>query len=618
MKYISKLIIPVALLIAVYHLANVFWIVQGATHHYLTHIGSLAVFVLLLMLTRREKKATRFLILGLITLTLISMTYIFVNSDRLEMEFGFINSLDMVIGALAFLAFFGVTWLAWGPVLPILSLICLLYFFFGHYIPGALGHPQMPPELVMSWLGMGISAGMFGYLVPLSANTVFLFMVLSGLFGVTKIRDLFLEIGKAAGNVVGAGPGYTAVVGSSLFGTVSGSAMANVIFTGNFTIPSMKARGYSPEHAAAIESSASSGGQIMPPIMGASAFVMAEWIGVSYVDIMVKGFLPAFMYFGAVALGVYLLCRRYKYFPPKEEINTGFIWRVLPIFVLPLGLLTGLLLMHYSPNFSAAVTILFLALLSLIQKTTRPSLKEFMKGIRDGVESGADIAVVMAVVGVISQTIITTGFGPKMAAWVMALAGDKILLVLFITMIMSLIIGTGTPTTAAYILVALVTVPLLIDLGINLYAAHFFCFYFAIFSTITPPVAFTSMAAAKIAGSHWWLTSLEALRLAATAFVIPFALVFAPSLITLKNWDVHTVLELVIFILATVILTMILYGFSLYRLNWVERGIGIASFVLFFTTLITSNYFPATAGLIGMVLVITLPKMRESRQALVN
>lgn len=319
MKSLAKTIAPLAIVIALYHLLSVFIVVQSTANHYLTHIGLLLVYTLLVLLVERKGKAIRLLTLFLLTLALVSMIYVRLESVRLEKYFGFATDLDFVVGIVAIVAVLGVTWLIWGAILPLISLGFALYFFFGHLLPGAFFHSQLPPEFVISYLGMGINAGMFGYLVPISANFIFLFLVLAGLFSATRILDLFFEIGKALGNVARAGPAFVAVIASTLFGMVSGAATANVVFTGSFTIPAMKERGFKPEYAAAIEATSSIGGQIMPPIMGAAAFVMASFIGVPYFDIMLRGFIPAIVYYLLVAFSVYLLCRRYNIYPPQRN-----------------------------------------------------------------------------------------------------------------------------------------------------------------------------------------------------------------------------------------------------------------------------------------------------------
>ncbi len=611
---LDKLTIPIAVIIAIYHVANAFTVLQGSTNHYITHLSSLVIFSLLVLFIQR-KGTTKWIALVLLLFTVVSMSYIWMNSARLEKNIGFCPPTDFFIGILLCIAIIGATWLSWGAALPILTILFAMYFFFGDLLPGPLYHAPLPAEFVMSHLGMGISVGILGYLIPTSANYVFLFMLLAGLFGVTRVLPMFFEVGKWVGNILQGGPAFVAVIASTMFGMISGAAMANVLFTGSFTIPAMKSQGFRPEQAGAIEAAASTGGQIMPPIMGAAAFVMATFLGVPYFDIMMRAFMPAFLYYGLVFFGVYLICRRDNIVAPKDPVNWRLVRRVLPVFGVPLVILVVLLGMNYSAMMGASWAVVALVLMACTTKFTRPSLKELMAGIKDGVIMAASCAALLGAVGIIAQAVITTGLGPKLSAAFMGLAGSNVLAILVLSMILSIILGVGVPTTAAYIMVVLVSVPLLINLGVTPFAAHFFAFYFAVFSTLTPPVALASIAASKLAGSDWIKTSLEGLRLALSAWIIPYVFVYVPELMQFPNIGIKGIIAFVFMIFAGAVAAMTVYAYSTARMNLFEIVLGTVSFFSFFTYYITKNMLLAVPAFACFALVVALPLVRKRAKA---
>lgn len=562
MAWLDKALTPLAVLLFLYHWLNVFVVVQGSAGHYVTHVAAVTLFSLLSRLAAAGSRSAR--IVGALAFIggVIGMLYVRFELDRLERTMGFLTPTDMVMGVLVIGVVLVTTWLIWGPVLPVLAMLFMAYFFFGQRLPGPLGFAGENPEFVMSWLAMGGSAGIFGSMAPVSANYIFLFLVLGGLFVACRVMPMFLEVGKAAGNVARTGPAYTAIIASSLFGTVSGVAVANALFTGTFTIPSMKNRGFKAHQAAAIESAASTGGQITPPIMGAAAFVMASFIGAPYIVIVQKAVVPALLFYAFVALSTYLLCRRINIVVPKERVDIAMILRALPVFVVPLGVLIVLLSLQYSAMYAVAWTIPVLLALSMMQRATRPSLQELLDGVRQGVIQAAHVGVLLGVVGIIAQTIITTGLGAKLSTALLALAGDSLVGILLLGMVISIVLGIGVPTTAAYVLVALVVIPMLVRMGVDLFAAHFFAFWFAVFSTLTPPVAVTSLAASKLAGSHWGATSLEAVRLALAAWLIPFIFIANPALFDFASYTWRELGLLAVLLLTGTALCVVLYRHS--------------------------------------------------------
>ncbi len=573
-KSVDWALVVIGFAMFAYHMFSTQHLFLGAYEHQTVH---LAFILALLFLGAVQRSRTIFGVAFyglLLLLGLAATAYVFVNIGHLEEVIGYPEPTDLVVGILLVVLVVEATRLAWGITLPIVAGIFIAYFLFGHLLPGPLYHRPFTLEYIVSYLSIGLS-GIYGTFLSISANQVFLFVVFGALLGVIKVNDFFFEVGKLAGRAFQGGPGQTAVVSSSLVGMVSGAAVANVAITGAFTIPFMKKVGYRPEFAGAIEATASTGGQLMPPVMGAAAFMMAAFLGVPYADIMVAGILPAILFYWGVMLGVQFLAVREGIRPPLESVDWSLIARRLPLFILPLGVLVVMLLMQYSPPNAAFWAIVLSIGLSYLGKETRPPLIDLVKCLAGGALVGAQIGISLAIVGLIAQTLITTGLGTKVAGLVEAMSAGNIVLALVATMLVSIVLGCGVPTTAAYSLVAIVVVPILVKMGITPLSAHFFAFYFAVISALTPPVALAALAGAGIAGANYFKTSLSAFKLAISGFVIPFLIVYNPVLVLQpKDWE-WAVGSLVAIPIGMTALTAALYGCGLTRFTRTEHLLAV-------------------------------------------
>ncbi|MGE0202523.1 MAG: TRAP transporter permease [Hyphomicrobiaceae bacterium] len=530
------LLLLCGLAMVTYHMVGSQVVLVGYTENQAIHLGFIFALLFLDSAARSGSAAGRLFNLLLMVLGVSAAAYVYFNVQHLEEVVGFPTKLDVVVGVAIVVLVVEATRRGWGIVLPIVAAIFVAYFLFGHMIPGPLNHRHFNFDFVVSYLSIGLS-GIFGQFLAISADQVFLFVVFGSLLSVIKVNDLFFEIGKAAGRIFSGGPGQTAVISSSLVGTVTGAAVANIAITGAFTIPFMKKVGYKPEDAGAIEATASTGGQIMPPVMGASAFLMASFLGVPYATIMAAALIPAILYYWSVVLGVQFLSVKAGIEAPIERVDRALVMRRMPLFLIPLAVMITLLAMHFSPSVAAFWSILLAIALSMLQKDTRPTLSGLAACLAEGAVIGAQIGVSLAIVGLMAQTLITTGLGSKIAGLVELLSAGNLILALILTMVVSLILGCGVPTSAAYGLVAIVVVPALVKLGVAPLAAHFFAFYFAVISAVTPPVALASLAGAGIAGASYMRTSISAFKLAIAGFIIPFLVVFNPAVILEpENW----------------------------------------------------------------------------------
>lgn len=528
---------------------------------------------------------------------LVVTTYMKVNYEHLERVVGTPGTVDMIIGTILVIVVVEAARQAWGPILPIIAILFILYFFFGQHAPWGLAHGGLAVPTIISVLGIGFS-GTLGVFLSVSANFIILFLIFGGLMEVMGIPRLILEVGKLAGRVLAGGPAQTAVVGSSVIGMVTGASVANVALTGVFTIPMMKKTGYSPETAGAIEATASSGGQLMPPIMGASVFVMAVIIGVPYVELMILGFIPALLYYYSVGLGVQVIALKEKISAPKEAIDTKLILKIAPVFLIPLAVIFVLLLMRMSPMYAAFYAIVAALVLCFMRKETRPTWSGLARGFANGAVLGAKIAVILSLVGIISQTLYSTGLGPRFMGLVEALSGGQLALALLMTVIVSIILGCGVPTVGAYILVALIVAPVLVRMGVGIIPAHFFVFYFAIIAALTPPVALAALAGAGIAGGNYWKTSVSAFKLAIAGFILPFFMVYNPVFLLQGGGPLTGALSLIAALIAMAALIAVIYNHFLTPITQWERAAYALCATSSFLYVFTGNYILFALGVL--------------------
>lgn len=421
--------------------------------------------------------------------------------------------------------------------------------------------------------------GVFGTALNTSATYVVLFIFFGAIMseiGMSRfLNDLALAV---AGGSTG-GPAKVSALASGLMGSVSGSTSANVATTGVMTIPLMKSVGYEPAYAGAVECVASAGGQIMPPVMGAAAFLMAQFIGVRYSVIVFAAIIPAILYYLCVWVSVDLRARRLglktlsgDQIPRLSETFKNYGHMALPLAAL----IYFLTIKGFNPIYSAWLAILIAVIVSFFRKSSRLTLKRFCRALENGVKGTLSVAIACACAGIVIGVISLTGFGLVFSMNIFKLAFGIELLALFFAMVASIVLGMGLPTTACYIVTALTLAPALISMGISTLAAHFFVFYFAIMSTITPPVALSSFVAAGLAGSDPLKTGVSAFRLAIAGFIIPFMLVYKPSLLIQGAGAVEIAYSLVIAIIGVSVLAITSEGYIFGPLKVWQRLILLA------------------------------------------
>jgi TRAP transporter 4TM/12TM fusion protein len=469
---------------------------------------------------------------------LISSFYIVFFNEMLSDQYGSLEGTWQYVMAATLLV--GVLEMARRSIklaLPLTATIALLYGMFGHYIPGQFGHQEIPLE---SFLGTLVIAegGIYGSLTGISVNVVAVFVILGAFVGVGEGGNAFMAIStKLAGRLRG-GAAKVSILASAFFGSISGSASANVASTGAFTIPAMKRLGYPPSLAAAVEAVASTGGQIMPPLMGAGAFIMAELLGINYANIMAAAIFPAILFFFTVWIGLDIFAKKYKLVAmSKEEIpELLLVLRLSPFFLLPFGvLLYTLIIADKTPQYAAALAIFVsLALLS-IDREWKVSIKAFLaKFLEACITSSRQIASIASVIicaGIVIGVLNITGVGVKITSAILFLSHGELWLALVLTAVACLILGMEVPTTAAYIICVSVAGPILEEYGLSALHAHLFIFWFALLSTITPPVCGTVFIAAGMAETPWLGVAGTSMKLGIGLYIIPAAFIINGVLI---------------------------------------------------------------------------------------
>jgi TRAP transporter 4TM/12TM fusion protein len=534
-RTLKGLIALIACGMSVYHLTVAFIGAPQALFFRSTHLlfALALVFLMFPGFIKRETARVSWPEWLFIAASIVTIAYIWINHEYLLQRFVFVDdptSHELVLGTIFTLLVLEATRRVIGLALPVTALIFLLY---GIFI--AKSRPEQIVEIMYL-----TTEGIFGPTLGVSAAYVIMFVLFGAFMERTGVGQLFMDFALSLTGHSAGGPGKVAVVSSSLFGTVSGSAVANVLVDGPITIPLMKRTGFRPAFAAAIEAVASTGGQIMPPIMGAAAFVMAEFLGVSYFQVTLWAAIPALLYYVAVFFAVHFEAKRSGLMGlPRSEIPRFVdVMRVrghlfLPILVVLFGLILG-----YSAPLCALAGTLSCVPVALLRKSTRRGIgwRTIWGALEDGAKNSVAVALACACAGIVIGVITLTGAAINFTSVVLSLSKDFLVLALVLTMLAGIILGMGMPTTPAYIVMVSLLVPAIIKLGASPPAAHMFAFYFAILSAITPPVALAVFAAAGLAKANLWESGWAAMRIGAASFIVPFMFIFEPSLLMIGDW----------------------------------------------------------------------------------
>ena len=574
------------------------------------HMFFLLMFTFLLFPTYKTEPLKRkappvwdWLLLGL---TFFSVGYLLLYYTTVAKRGGYLNKTDLAVAFILLAVIFEAGRRACRSLMY-LGLIFLLYNFLGRFIPGDLGHVGFSLKRVLSHMVWG-SQGVFGVGIGVSATYIFLFVLFGAYLkysGFSQfINDVSLTlVGRSAG-----GPAKVAVIASALMGMINGSAIANVATTGTITIPMMKKTGYKKEFAAAVEAVASTGGQFTPPIMGAVGFVMAEFMGVSYTKVLVAAAIPAFLYYLSLLFAVHFEAKRLGLSGlSKENIPDALeVFKKQGHLLIPLVVLLVLLGIGYTPLFAAVISIFATVGASWLRKETRMDWRTIVQATVEGARSSITVGMSCVIIGVIIGTVSLTGLGLSFGFVILRIVGEgQLFLGGLMVMIMSTVLGMGVPGVAAYVIVSAVSVPVLIQTGAIPMAAHMFCLIYACLSNITPPVAMSSYVASGIADSNQTKTSLIAVKLGLTGFILPFFFLNNPILLIGSTPDVSvlvTIRAVITSSIGAVALSAGLQGYLLRNLAIIERGLLIISGLLFIEPGLITDLI-ATGILIALLLL---------------
>ncbi len=572
--------------------------------------------------------------------------YLIIDLNGIISRSGFFLPRDIFTGVVAVLVILEAARRVIGLTITIVALVALMYAMAGprgalpwlaDYMPGILAHRGYSFDRIIGHLYLG-QEGIFGLPLGVAATVVFTFILFGAFLESTGAGKTFIDMAYAVAGRQRGGPAKAAVVASGFMGSVSGSAIANVVTTGAFSIPLMKKLGYSPEEAGGVEAAASTGGQILPPVMGAGAFLMAEYTGVPYAEIVRLSILPALLYFATVFLFVDLIAlkRGMRGMSRSELPRVREVLRDGWFYLVPLGILVYFLLINVSPNrvgFIAIVSILAVSALrfvvrhlllrarpdlrqdtsevSSIRSSTWAGIRGFIVAFRIGALNAVPVSVACAVAGIVVGIITLTGLGLKFSALMMAFSGGNLLLALLLLILASLVLGMGLPVTASYIVLAVLAAPLLMnEFGIPLLIAHLVIFWYSQDSNVTPPVALAAFAGAGIAQANPMRTAFQAWKLAKGLYLIPLFMVYNPELIVGgETW--YVIWTVLVAFVALLAFAAALEGHLFTKMDWISRLVAVVGLVMIF-------YPSFTYEVIGLALMtsIVLVNLARRRQGL--
>jgi TRAP transporter 4TM/12TM fusion protein len=503
-------------------------VVQPMATQYHRGVYVIITYVLVFLLYKSKTRIGRVIDYTLILLSLASIGYWMFMFETINYRTGAETNVDMVFAIVGVLIGIELARRVVGSVFVILGTVMLTYGVYGYLAPDLVSHAGAPfTELCVSIFYK--SDGVFGIMANVLATYVILFVLFGAFLKKCGAQKFFIDWPLAAvGHKIG-GPAKVSVIASGLFGSISGSAIANTVSTGMFTIPMMKKAGFRPHIAGGIEPAASIGGMFMPPIMGAGGFIMAELTGVPYSTIMLVAIFPALMYFFSVFCMVHYEAKKYNIVGEKSEFSAMEIFKKQWFYIIPLVVITIFMLYGYSPAYSAILGLLSCIAISYVRKETRIGPKRFIQASREGTENSLKIGATVGIIGIIIGVLTFSGLVLTFADIMIELAGGSLLLTIFLIALASLVLGMGVPVTAAYLITAVVAVPALTHLGVNEIAAHMIVYWLSQDSNITPPVCIAAFAGATIAKANMWRTAFSAFKFAKFLYLGPILFGYVPG-----------------------------------------------------------------------------------------
>lgn len=617
----NKIIIIASVAAFIYQMVYTQYLLQGSHRHVITHLGLALLITYLVAFQESETSSRRAINLILCLFSIVVSVYLWINYEALISRVWSPTVYDLIVGVILLIVCFVGCVRYFGPIVPIIAAVFVIYPFFGHYLPEPFFSISYPLSRTINNLTTSLGGGIFDVPIGISARYLFLVVVLGFVLNGLGATKFFVLIAKRYQHRLRSGPGLLAVISSAGVGSVIGSGEANTAITGSFTIPAMKSAGYTPELAAGIEAVSSIGGQILPPIMGFIAFVMVGYTGIPYKTVITMALIPGIIYFLFVGLHVHFAaCKQNYEMPEKQELSSSEnkeLIQSLFLFLVPFSVLIVLIVLGYTVMFTIFWAILSVFVASFIMKETRPSLETIASSLVEGATNGAAIAAMCAIVGLIITSLNMSGMGVKLTSGIDAWTGGSLLLGLLIIMLISIVMGLTGIATASYILVAIFAVPALIRMGVEFEVAHFFAMYPTVFTFITPPVALSVLVASRIAGSNYLKSSVEAVKIATSGFLLPFLFVYAPILLARRPDSLQVgLLDILGSITCLFAIQIANVGYLFANIGYLIRIIYYLSGGLLFSFVITKNIVLLEVGLTLLIVLIVL-NYRTSKSAVI-
>ncbi|GHV35403.1 transporter [Synergistales bacterium] len=593
---LDRVVMALGIIMVIIHLIYAKSYVINGTQFRNAHLIFALMIVFLESAGKAKKNWTRYLLIAMFFVIMACGLYINFNYTEIMDRTWANTRLDLVVGATLIILCLVSVKLSIGWFMLLLILGICVYPFFGQYLPAPFTTKAYPLMMTIGNYAITLNTGIYGSNLMTSAEYVFLFIVFGSLLSATGVQKFFWELGKLLFRKLPSGPCMMAVLNSALVGSVTGSVVANVMITGVYTIPTMKKAGIKSEVAGAMEAAASCGGQLVPPVMGTVAFIMASYTGIPYIRICEMALIPAFMYYLGVGLFAHFAAmksyhkaqtvQKMDFFAEEVDYRT-FFWK-MPGFLVPVGLIVYLLAKNVAVLETAFWAIIALITVNqMVPKDLRPPLKDLIKGMGNGAKEGSSLAVILCATGLILITFTGSGLAIKIASSIQFLSGGTTFGVLLIVWIMSVLFGMIGVSSVAYYMSAAFAASILMKTGLSLEAVHFFLMFPCIFAGITPPVALGCLAAAKLSGSDYIKCCYETMRAAFTAFLLPFFAIYAPSIILQRSpaspvfW-----IEIGLCVLFIISANFMFIGYLVSPLPWSERGlmgaVALGSFLYLF------------------------------------
>lgn len=606
-EFLKMLLLILASFVCLFHIYITVSTAIGVMQVRVIHVFSLMLVWYLSKFINTKKKVFKVVDLLLMIAIIALFTYFMIGTvpDALrEKGVWGINFLDVIAGAILILFVLEVSRESIGLALPIIAVVFLIYAFIGPYLPNVIAHRGYNLEYITNYISW-TNEGIYGVPVGASVSFVVLYIIFGELLDKFGAGKFFIDIAYALTGKMKGGPAEAAVLSSAMMGSINGSAVANVVTTGTFTIPLMKKVGYKKEYAGAVEAVASTGGQILPPVMGVAAFVMADLTGIPYSHIVLAGIIPGLLYYISLGSAVYFEAGRLGIEAEKNEkllrvkaiLKEGYYY-FIPIIILVFCLLVLKLSASYS-GFFAILSILAIGIVKIGIVDHRFPFKELKEASLHAAKSAVPVAIACASAGIVIGIVSMTGLGVRFAQIVFDVSNGNLFLMLLMTMIACIILGMGLPSTAAYVIAATVAAPALLKAGISPIASNLFVFYFAIISFITPPVAMSAYAASGIADSDAMKTGVQAFKLGIAGFIIPFMFVYYPGLLIVDTSFLASISSLIIALLAVVMIAIAFEG-------WLGKNLSLPIRLLLASVAIIMIIPNIIFNIVGIVISVAL------------